>query len=497
MIKNAVVQEDNPSPTQVSIDAGSDADLAFAGVTKQAEMLRSREISSRELVNYYLDRIFILDQKLNAFRVILAEKALASADEAQDRLDAGDEAPLLGVPVAIKDDIDVEGESTMCGTGIDLGPATADSSVVRRIRKAGVVVIGKTNLPEFGAWALTESASWGISRNPWNLGRTPGGSSGGSAAAVASGCVGAALGTDGGGSIRIPAACCHLFGLKTQRGRVSTKESPGRDYQWHGMSQTGPLTRSVIDSAVINDAIIGKEENDPIPSPPPTQSFHEAALSEPRKLKIAISFKSPFPVPASDEVRVSVYEVAELLQGLGHEIKELDIDYGIRGIPAMFGLYMNKVRQEFALFHNHGRLERRTQDTLRISKLFGDRFARWALKTRETLTDRMNETFKDFDVLITPTLAKPPLEVGSWEGRGDTSTFLRMLSFTPFTLAANFTGQPAAAVPAGFTSDGLPLSVHLVGRTNDDATLVSLAAQIEAERPWAHMRPPISLLQQG
>ena len=484
------------SSTKLDTDIDSGDDLAFAGVAEQAAMVRSGALSCRELVEYHLKRIEKLDPILNAFRIVLAERALADADEAQKRLQSGDEAPLLGVPIAIKDEWDVAGVSSMCGTGIDLGPATADCSVVRRLKEAGAIIVGKTHLPEFGASNVTESATWGVTRNPWDLNRTPGGSSGGSAAAVAAGCVGAAIGGDGGGSIRNPAACCGLFGLKGQRGRVSTMQADGRALTWNGLEYVGPLTRGVLDSAIIHDAIIGEEPGDQIPSPPPTQPFVDAAKTKPSKLKIAMSFKPIVRgIPVSDEVCRPVYETAELLRSLGHEVIERDVDYGVSGpvgVATWIALTMDLTTEEFARFKPMSRLERRTQATWRQSKLFGPRIAKRALRIRDAGMEHVNEAFSDFDVLITPVLGMRPLEIGSLEGLGGTRHFFRMLGFSPFTAQQNVTGQPAAAVPAGFTADGLPLSVQLVTRTNDEPTLISLAAQIEAERPWLDRRPPVS-----
>ncbi len=484
------------SSTKLDTDIDSGDDLAFAGVAEQAAMVRSGALSCRELVEYHLKRIEKLDPILNAFRIVLAERALDDADEAQKRLQSGDEAPLLGVPIAIKDEWDVAGESTMYGTGIDLGPVAKDSSVVRRLREAGAIIIGKTHLPEFGIMPVTESATWGVTRNPWDLNRTPGGSSGGSAAAVAAGCVGAALGGDGGGSIRIPAACCGLFGLKAQRGRVSTIQADGRDYGWNGMEHIGPLTRSVLDSAIFHDAIIGDEPGDVTPSPPPTQPLVEAAKTKPPKLKIAVSFKPAVKgVPVSDEMCRPAYETAELLRSLGHEVIERDIDYGMSGtalVATWTVMMMDRATEEFARFGNMRRLERKTQAMWRQSKMFGPRIAERAFKARAAVTERVNQAFNDFDMLMTPVIARRPVEIGRWEGLGATRTNLRMLGFAPFTLHQNLTGQPAAAVPAGFTADGLPLSVHLVSGTNDEPTLISLAAQIEAERPWLDRRPPVS-----
>ena len=210
------------------------AELAFAGIYRQAELLRDGAVSSRALVSMYLERIDRFDGRLNAFRVVLRDRALAEAEEADRRIAAGETAPLLGVPIAVKDNVDVAGELTTNGTGAYDRPVDADSAHYRRLREAGAVLIGKTNLPELAIWPFTESQTWGRTRNPWNTDHSAGGSSGGSGAAVAAGLVGAASATDGGGSIRIPAAHCGLFGLKPQRGRISLMPEPEH---WLGLGQ--------------------------------------------------------------------------------------------------------------------------------------------------------------------------------------------------------------------------------------------------------------------
>jgi amidase len=223
------------------------SELAFAGIARQAELIRDRAVSARELTDLYLERIERLDPELNCFAKVLPERARADADDADRRVAAGEEAPLLGVPIALKDEVDLEGEVTSHGTRGWDEPAADDAEQVKRLRGAGAVVLGKTTLPELAACGFTETEAWGITRNPWDTDRTPGGSSGGSGAAVAAGLVGAASASDGAGSIRIPATNCGLFGLKPQRGRITL--SPEREH-WYGMSVTGCLARRVIDTAL-------------------------------------------------------------------------------------------------------------------------------------------------------------------------------------------------------------------------------------------------------
>lgn len=473
--------------------SADDERLVFAGVVRLAHLVRDREVSPQELVQLYLDRIARLDPILNAFRIVLADEALAQAVDVERRLTAGETLPLAGVPIAVKDDTDVAGVSSMCGTGIDVGPASADSAAVRRLREAGAIIIGKTHLSEFGAYPVSESATWGVTRNPWDLYRTTGGSSGGSAAAVAAGMVPAATGSDSGGSVRIPAACCGLVGLKGQRGRISTKEAPERAYRFHGLNHIGPLARSVADAALLHDAMTGAEPDDEIASPPPGPPLTQAVLQAPRRLRIAMSFKPVFPVSVSDEVRKPVLETAELLRSLGHEVVERDPVYPAIGIAAVLTLFMNSFKHEIAALPNPELLERRMRAEARTSRLVPDWLARRALAAEPRITARIQRPIADYDILMTPVLAIPPVRVGYFEGLGPTRALLRMLKFIPFTFPQCYSGQPAISLPAGISADGLPEAVHLVGRPNDEATLVSLAAQLESVRPWASHVPPAEM----
>ncbi|MGD1173168.1 amidase [Mycobacterium seoulense] len=469
-----------------------DQGLVFAGVARLAQLVRGREVSPRDVVTLYLERIAQLDPVLNAFRVVLDERAIAEAAQVEQRLADGEVLPLAGVPVAVKDDTDVAGVSSMCGTRIDTGPVSSDSAAVRRLRAAGAVIIGKTHLPEFGAVPMCESPTWGVTRNPWHLDRTTGGSSGGSAAAVAGGMVPAALGTDGGGSVRIPAACCGLVGLKGQRGWISTKQSPERAYRFHGLHHIGALARSVADAALLHDAMAGAEPNDEIPPAPSAPPLTDAVSRPPRRLRIAMSFKPVVPVPVSEEVRRPVLETAELLRSLGHEVVERDPRYPPAAILSVFALMMHGLADEIARLPTPELLEPRIRAEGRTARLVPDWLAHRALAARDRMSERGLRPIADCDVLMTPVLAKPPVPVGHLEGIGPTRAMARVLAFMPFTPPQNYTGQPAMSIPAGVSADGLPGAVHLVGRPHDGSTLVSLAAQLESARPWAHRRPPVA-----
>ncbi|BBX99570.1 amidase [Mycobacterium seoulense] len=472
--------------------AVDDQGLVFAGVARLAQLVRGREVSPRDVVTLYLERIAQLDPVLNAFRVVLDERAMADAAQVERRLAAREVLPLAGVPVAVKDDTDVAGVSSMCGTGIDTGPVSSDSAAVRRLRAAGAVIIGKTHLPEFGAVPMCESPTWGVTRNPWDPSRTTGGSSGGSAAAVAAGMVPGALGTDGGGSVRIPAACCGLVGIKGQRGWISTKQSPERAYRFHGLHHIGALARSVADAALLHDAMAGAEPDDEIPPASPAPPLTDAVSRPPRRLRIAMSFKPVVPVPVSEEVRRPVWETAELLRSLGHEVVERDPLYPPAAILSVFVLMMHGLADEIARLPTPELLEPRIRAEGRTARLVPDRLAHRALAARDRMSERGLRPIADCDVLMTPVLAKPAVPVGHLEGIGPTRAMARVLAFMPFTPPQNYTGQPAMSIPAGVSADGLPGAVHLVGRPHDGSTLVSLAAQLESARPWAHRRPPVA-----
>ena len=463
-------------------------DLAFAGAARQAELVRAGEVSSRDLVELYLERIGRIDPELNSFRVVLTERAIADADQADARRAAEDRRPLLGVPVAVKDDQDLAGEVTARGTDAYGAPASEDSEIVRRLRGAGAVIVGKTNVPELEIMGSTESPTWGVTRNPWDVERTPGGSSGGSAAAVAAGLVAAATGSDGAGSIRIPAANCGLFGLKPQRGRITL--SPRRE-GWYGLAVYGFLTRSVEDTALLLDVAAGAVEIDPEPPPSPPRPYPYAAGEPPGRLRVAVSTRPPFVARLDARVRRALDETAELLSSLGHAVERAEPSYGLSA-NATTARYLRGISDDGKAMARPHRLQRRTRGFVRMGALIPDSLLARARAEEANHAARIGRIFDDHDVLLTPTTARPPVGAAEWEGVGALRTLLGMTAVYPYCATWNHTGQPAAAVPAGVTDDGLPLSVQLVGRPNDEGTLLSLAGQLEAERPWAARRPPVA-----
>ncbi len=469
---------------------GQADDIAFAGAARQAEMVRGGEVSPKELVQLCLDRIEKLDPELNSFRKVFAERALLEAEQAEARIKGGDERPLLGVPIAIKDEVDVAGEINTHGTDAFTEAAKADSEMVRRLREAGAIVVGLTLLPEMAICGFTESATYGVTRNPWDPQRSPAGSSGGSAAAVAAGLVPIASAGDGGGSIRLPAASCGLFGIKPQRGRVSL--APERE-GWHGLAVLGCVSRTVLDSALWLDVIAGGSREPEAPAPP-ERPFVEAAKTPPGQLRVAWSNVAPravAPPIVGDEVKGAVVETAGVLASLGHRVEQRDPAWGRIG-DSITPRFLRGVSDTVAEVPHPERLERRTRGFGRLGGLLPDALYERAIRARAEDQRRVNAIFDEFDVLMTPVMGGTAIPVRRWEGRSALHTVLGMSRFYPFCVPWNHLGNPAMSVPAGFAPDGLPLAVQIIGRPGDEETLFSLAAQIEAERPWADHRPPIS-----
>ncbi len=462
-------------------------DLAFAGLAKQAAMVRAGAVSSRELVELYLERIERIDPQLNSYSVVLAERALAEADQADSRHAAGDERPLLGIPVAIKDNVDVAGEVTTNGTAAHGPAATEDAELVRRLRAAGCVILGKTTLPELAITGTTEGPAFGVTRNPWNPEHTPGGSSGGSGAAVAAGLAAAGHATDGAGSIRIPAACCGLFGLKPQRGRVPL--APDDEEHWNGLSVAGAVTHTVLDNALFLDAVAGPG---PAPGGPALERpFADAVKEAPGKLRIAVSLRPPLLARLSPEVKRGVDETAELLRSLGHQVDYVEPPL-TEWLSEILPRYLKGIEREAASMAHPERLQRRTRGFARLGSLIPESLLDRARRIEGDRAERYNRVLSDHDVVMTPTMATTPPAAAQWEGLGALRTLIEMTMVYPYCVIWNATGQPAAAVPAGFAADGLPLSVQLIAKPAQDHLLLSLAAQIEAERPWVDKHPALA-----
>jgi amidase len=462
----------------------------FDGPAALARAVRAGEVTPRELVERSLRRIEALDPQLNAFRVVLAEAALAEADAlAPDRATG----PLAGVPIAVKDDMPMAGQLATKGSRVlaEHGiPASADAEPLRRLRAAGAIPIGITNVPELMIFPWTATTANGITRNPWDPSRTPGGSSGGSAAAVAAGLVGAATASDGGGSIRIPAACCGLVGMKPTRGRVSS--APG----WLGLAGYGALARTVADSALLLDVLHGPApggaDRDTLPRH--DGSYVEAAGHDPAPLRIAVSTKVPpgLIAPLGAEQREAHAATGRLLEHLGHHVAARDPAYGL--VQLEFAqTWFRGVYEEAAATGRRDELERTTRGMAAAGRyLVPPPVKRRLLRRRPRTTQRITALWDEYDVVMTPALATAPVLADGGFGRAAPVAIDRAGRMTPFTAVFNVTGQPAVSVPVGRDRGGLPLGVQLVGRPGAEDVLYALAGQIERAQPWAQRRPAVS-----
>jgi amidase len=443
-------------------------------------------------VELYLGRIDAINPQLNAFRTVMAEEAMAAADQ-MGAANAGDAGLLAGVPVAVKDDQPLQGQPLSYGSrATDHTPQAADAEVIRRLRAAGAIPIGITNVPELMIFPWTASDANGITRNPWDRSRTPGGSSGGSAAAVAAGLAAAATGSDGGGSIRIPAACCGLVGMKASRGRVSMQPY---GEGWLGLSTFGALARTVADSALLLDVLQGASPEDRYRLPPPPQSFSEAVTREPARLRVAVSRKVPSGLiaPLSADQRLAFDRASRLLAELGHHVEERDPAYGMLSLE-FTQTWIAGIDHEFSQLAHPELTEASTRQMAAAGRRLVPPRRRESLRTRrDGKVRRVLALWDEVDVLLTPGLARTALPAEGGYNRAAPVAFDRAARFTPYTPIFNLTGQPAISLPAGEGSDGLPLSVQLVGRIGEEATLYCLAAQIEAARPWAAQRPALAV----
>ena len=471
-----------------------DADLMFRPVTELAALVRAGELSARELVDDSLERIDALQPALNAFVDVDHEGARATAGA----IGPGDERPFAGVPIAVKNNRAVEGLRLTLGADLmgDFVPGH-DHNVVRRLRAAGFVVVGTTNLPEWGITPVTESRRLGPARNPWDAARTPGGSSGGSAAAVAAGMVPIAHGNDGGGSLRIPAACCGLVGLKPQRGRISLAPEVGE----HFLVQDGVLTRTVRETALALDVLAGAELGDASWAPPPSEPFATAASREPGRLRIGVTTTMPLLQaelhPACER---AADDAAALLSELGHDVEPVEAPWHEPGLLDLFTAAFGPAlcaQMAFAGLLAGREPERADVEPLswelwKLSKGIDSVGAQLALLQLHGLGRRIVTWAAAYDAILTPALAQPPVPIGALDpcGADPLGSFERGGHFTPYSAISNVTGSPAISLPLyELEQGGLPLAVQLIGRPAHEGALLALAAQIEAAHPWAGRRP--------
>jgi len=468
-------------------------DLAFTPAIEQSAMLRRGDISSRELTEVYLERIDALNPTINAYVTVAADVARERAASADDELAAGasDRTGFLRVPISIKDLSDTAGIRSTHGTAEwhDRIPEQ-DDEVVARCRGAGFVVLGKTIVPEFGPLNISEPPGYPPGRNPWNPERTCGGSSGGAAAALAAGLCPISHGSDGGGSIRNPASWCGVVGLKPQRGRVSAAPRP---QQFFGIN--GPLARTVADAAALLDVMAGPATGDAWWAPPFERPLVEEATVAPARLRVAFH---PHPGVERDACapanRAAVEDAVRVLEAQGHSVEEaVPPGYGadvVMGSSIIFAAN-HAAAADTLPYPPLETLDPWMRTLVEMGRLVNAVDYVKALDELQDLSRRTVAFFDDYDVFVAPTVAGPPPAVGSMKDAG-IERVMEFWALTPFTALWNTTGQPAASLPLAQDADGLPVGVQVVGRPADEATIVRVAALLEAERPWRDRRPPVS-----
>jgi amidase len=469
------------------------SELMLRSAVELAEMVRGGELSAGELVEESLRRIDELQPSVNAFTHVAHEAALSVARS----IGPGDPRPFAGVPIAIKDNRAVTGMPLTSASDLygEFVP-DHDAFLVRRLREAGFVIVGKTSMPEMGILPTTEPRRFGPARNPWDPDRTPGGSSGGSAAAVAAGMVPIAHGNDGGGSIRIPAACCGLVGLKPARGRVSVGPDSGHSF----LTTDGVLTRTIADTAAVLDVLAGPEPGDATWAPPPPDRYALLAMRAPERLRIGLALDPPFEYATVDPVcEAAARDAAALLESLGHDVEPITPPWAHQDVlpdfTRAFGPLISLGTWLGGRIAGHDPTEddvepltwamwerANEQDTLSYLT---------AQNRLESLARTIVAFFEPFDLVVLPALARRPVQIGEIHGRGPDpmGNYRRSAHFTPFTAIINVTGQPAIALPLYHGEDGLPTAVQLVGPPAREEVVLAVATQLEAALPWAGRVP--------
>ncbi len=462
-------------------------DLAFSSALTQAQLVRNGEVSPLELVELYLQRIEQLDSQLGSFFTVMAESAIADATTKTELLASHPSQlpPFFGVPIAIKDLNNVAGVRCTYGTPALMDNiATYDDGVVTRLKQAGFIILGKTATSELGSFPYTEPLGFPPTRNPWNLEYTAGGSSGGSAAAVAAGLCAVAQGSDGGGSVRGPAFCCGLVGIKPSRGRVSNAPLGDR---LSGIPAIGSLTRTVADGAAMLDVMAGYVTGDPYWLPSPETSFLTAASQTPQALKIAFSTSIPPLGEVQNECKQAVLDTVKVLSDLGHHVEQSCPDF--TGLTEPFiavwqaGVAYSGIPKEV--------LQPLNQWLYEQTGSAGDYLR--AVSQMQVIARKIVAFFDTVDVLVLPTYMHPTIKVGEWANLSPQETFERIINWVAPCPPFNATGQSAIALPTGFDAKGLPLGIQLISRPAAEATIISLAAQLEAAHPWSQHRPSFAV----
>lgn len=463
----------------------------------QAELVRKGEIHPSELIELSINAIEDLNPQLNAVIQFFYEEARTTA------VGPLPDGPFRGVPFLVKDTIAAyKGSPTMTGTKLLAGAiADRDSTLVQRYRQAGLITLGKTNLPEFGLLPVTEPRDFGPTHNPWDLSRTPGGSSGGSAAAVAARIVPVAHANDGGGSIRIPASCCGLFGLKPSRGRNPLGPNFGELIS--GLAAEHIVSRSVRDSAAMLDATAGPEVGDLYHAPPQAASYLEEVGKDPGMLTIGFTTRTPMGGEIDSQCANAASKAAKLLESLGHEVIEQPLPRVFNGksIARMFTLMwaagattpLSLLKRITKQDPKPEMVEPLTWELYQIACNTSAADYEMARLGLHRVARAIGQLFTKIDVWLSPTLGEIPVPIGEFAQSADNpmAPFLRASSFSPFTALFNVTGQPAASVPLYWSEEGLPIGIQLVGRYGDEATLFRLSSQLEQALPWVDKIPPV------
>ncbi|MGQ9460192.1 MAG: amidase [Candidatus Bathyarchaeaceae archaeon] len=468
-----------------------DEELCYMPALEMAEAIRRQEISCVKVVDTILERIEKINPKINAYCTVLTKEARQAAKEADEAVKQGKHlGPLHGVPISIKDLIFTKGIRTTFGSKIfEHFVPEEDAIVVQRLKAAGAIILGKTNTPEFGYKGVTDNLLFGVTRNPWNLDLTPGGSSGGAGAAVAAGLGPLAVGSDGGGSIRIPSSFCGIFGFKPSFGRIPRyPELLG----WETLAHNGPMTRTVRDAALMLDVMAGPHDADRLSLPDEKVSYLKSLESKPKELNVAWSIDLGY-VVVDPQVRTIVEKAVKVFEDLGWKLRE---EHPHFGDPEPIFTTMVFAETSAALINAMDEWGDKIDPPLARLVEYGKAISAMdyikATFQRRKLWEKVYKFFKKYDLLLTPTLGVPPFPIEEGMGpRVIDGKEVSILGWMAFTFPFNLTGQPAASVPCGWTRESLPVGLQIVGRRFDDVMVLQAAAAFEEASPWAQKRPPI------